>query len=102
MAAPARSYGETGRSRSIRNRHASIWMRAGCFYRRAVFTKPRHWPGALVLNPEMTEASACMARALLYAGDDRALDAIGPMLTADARQSVARLPPGQAMPHARL
>jgi tetratricopeptide (TPR) repeat protein len=80
---------------SARTNMDASWLllQAGRFREAAVQARR-----ALELKPEMAEARACIARALLYAGDDRgALDALGPLLSAEDRQSVAGLPPAEAM-----
>jgi DNA-binding winged helix-turn-helix (wHTH) protein/TolB-like protein/thioredoxin-like negative regulator of GroEL len=52
----------------------------------------------LDLDPGMNEARACLARALLYAGDDRAaLEAMRPLLRPDEAPLITGVPPDQAM-----
>jgi DNA-binding winged helix-turn-helix (wHTH) protein/TolB-like protein/thioredoxin-like negative regulator of GroEL len=53
---------------------------------------------ALELDPRMAEARACLSRALVYAGDDRAaLDTLRDEVSPEQMRAVAGLPPREAI-----
>jgi DNA-binding winged helix-turn-helix (wHTH) protein/TolB-like protein/tetratricopeptide (TPR) repeat protein len=70
-----------------------ILLQSGRFERAAAEARR-----ALELEPETAEAYACIARALLYAGDETgALQAFLPLLSADERQTIAAISPRDAL-----
>jgi tetratricopeptide (TPR) repeat protein len=69
-----------------------LFLQAGRFREAAVQARR-----ALELDPSMVEARACLARALVYAGDDRAALEVIREESPGRLQSVAALPPAEAI-----